>query len=280
VRILTFDIEDWFHIEFDNNISTWNSHQSRIRQNLDKILELLKEKKQPATFFCLGWIAEKYPALIRNIDNLGYEIGSHSYDHKLIFTKTPNEFEEDLKRSIFSIENATGKKITSFRAPAFSLNERTLWAFEILHKFGIDTDSSVFPVTRDFGGFSGFSPARPVIVECNGIRLKEFPVNMYDIMGIRFVFSGGGYFRLLPYSILKKLTESSEYVMTYLHPRDMDPDQPVLEGLPAIRKFKSYVGLSSCYSKLEKLLQEFKFDSLSGASSNINWEETEIIYLQ
>ena len=110
MRILTFDIEDWFHIEFNSDPDTWGRHQPRIEQNLEIIFSLLKEREQPATFFCLGWIAEKYPHLIRKIDSLGYEIGSHSYDHKLIYQKTPGEFEEDLKKSIFSIEDASWEK--------------------------------------------------------------------------------------------------------------------------------------------------------------------------
>jgi polysaccharide deacetylase family protein (PEP-CTERM system associated) len=280
VRILTFDIEDWFHIEFKSNPDTWIKHQPRIEKNLEMIFSLLKEREQPATFFCLGWIAEKYPGLIRKIDSLGYEIGSHSYDHKLVYQKTPEEFEEDLKKSIFSIEGAVGKKVTSFRAPAFSVNQKTLWFFELLHKYGIETDASVFPGKRDFGGFSEFSPARPVIIDYQGIKLKEFPVNIYNFMTKRFVFSGGGYFRLLPYYIIRKLAISSEYMMVYLHPRDIDPDQPVLDGLSSIRKFKSYVGLENCYTKIDKLLTEFKFNNLSGAVNIIDWQKTETVYLK
>ena len=280
MKILTFDIEDWFHIEFEDNISTWNNYQSRIEKNLEKIFDLLQKRNQPATFFCLGWIAEKYPELIKKIDNYGYEIGSHSYDHKLVNNKTPADFEEDLRRSLFSIEDATGKKVKFFRAPAFSVNEKTLWVFEILNKYGIDIDASVFPGRRDFGGFSAFSPARPVIIDYNGIRIKEFPVNMYNFAGFRFVFSGGGYFRLLPYFIIRKLAKSSDYMITYHHPRDLDPDQPLLHGLTRTRRFKSYVGLNNCYLKLDKLLTEFNFVNLSSAVENTNWEETEIIYLK
>lgn len=280
MKILTFDIEDWFHIEFENNISTWNNYQPRIENNLEKIFDLLQKRKQPATFFCLGWIAEKYPELVKKIDNYGYEIGSHSYDHKLVNNKTPDDFDEDLRRSLFSIEDATGKKVKFFRAPAFSVNEKTLWVFEILNKYGIDIDASVFPGKRDFGGFSAFSPAHPVIIDYNGIRIKEFPVNMYNFAGLRFVFSGGGYFRLLPYFIIRKLAKSSDYMITYLHPRDLDPDQPLLHGLTRTRRFKSYVGLNNCYLKLDRLLTEFNFINLSAAAENTKWEKTEIIYLK
>ena len=280
MRILTFDIEDWFHIEFKSDIIRWDSYQSRLEHNLDKILELLKEKSQPATFFCLGWIAEKYPDLIQKIDKVGYEIGSHSFDHKLIYNKTPSEFEEDLKKSIFSIEDLIGKKVKCYRAPAFSVNSQTPWFFELLNKYGIDKDASVFPGKRDFGGFTDFKPTCPVIVDYKGIRQKEFPLNIFNYMGLRFAFSGGGYFRLLPYKLIKRLTESSDYVMTYLHPRDIDPDQPRLSGITTVRFIKSYLGLNSCYSKLEQLLTDFKFNDLSGASDEIDWTNTEIVYLK
>jgi peptidoglycan-N-acetylglucosamine deacetylase len=279
VKILTFDIEDWFHIEFSNSIGIWNSYQPRIQQNLESILELLQKRNQTATFFCLGWIADQYPELIKKIDGLGYEIGSHSFDHKLIYTKTRAEFDEDLKKSLFSIEDAIGKKVKYFRAPAFSINDKTLWFFEILNKYGIDIDASVFPGKRDFGGFPAFSPARPVIIEYKGIRLKEFPVNMHKLLGFSFVFSGGGYFRMLPYFLLKKFSESSDYLMTYLHPRDLDYEQPLLAGLTTTRRFKSYVGLKSCYSKLDKLLIDFKFIDLSMADHEIDWQKTDTINL-
>lgn len=279
MRILTFDIEDWFHIEFENSIDTWNNYHPRIEQNLDKIFSLLKERNQPATFFCLGWMADHYPALIKKIDSLGYEIGSHSYDHKLIYAKTPGEFEEDLRKSIFSIENAIGKKVKYFRAPAFSVNENTLWFFEILNKYGIEADASVFPGRRDFGGFAGFFPARPALIDYNGIKLMEFPVNIQSFMGITFVFSGGGYFRFMPYYLIRKFVESSGYMMTYLHPRDIDPDQPLLKGLTLARRFKSYVGLKSCFAKLDKLLSEYEFECISGAIKKIDWGNADIIKL-
>jgi len=276
---LTFDIEDWFHIEFTGSIGNWNSYKPRILQNLERILELLQKRDQPATFFCLGWIADQYPELIKKIDGLGYEIGSHSFDHKLIYTKSRADFEEDLKKSLFSIEDVIGKKVKCFRAPAFSINEKTLWVFEIMNKYGIDTDASVFPGKRDFGGFPAFAPARPVIIEYKGIRLKEFPVNMNNFLGFRFVFSGGGYFRMLPYFLIREFSESSDYLMIYLHPRDLDSEQPLLAGLTAARRFKSYVGLKSCYSKLDKLLTDFKFINLSMACDEIDWQKADTINL-
>jgi len=280
LRILTFDIEDWFHIEFENNINTWNSYPSRIEVNIERILDLLQKRNQTASFFCLGWIAERYPQILKKIDSCNYEIGSHSYDHKLIYEKTPEEFEEDLKRSLYSIEDAIGKKIKLFRAPAFSINEKTPWVFEILCKYGIETDASVFPAKRDFGGFPDFKYSRPVIIDYRGIRIKEFPVNTYRIAGFEFVFSGGGYFRLFPYFLIRHFIKESDYVIMYLHPRDLDPDQPLLKGLKGSRRFKSYVGLKNCYLKLEKTLSDYKFFNINGAIEQIDWTKADVIYLQ
>lgn len=279
LNILTFDIEDWFHIEFENDINIWNSYQSRIEGNLDRIFGLLEKHDQNATFFCLGWIAGKYTQLIKRIDALGYEIGSHSYDHGLVYCKTPASFEEDLKKSIFTIEDAIGKKVRFFRAPAFSINEKTLWFFELIARYGIEIDSSVFPDNRDYGGFPGFSPARPVKISYKGTEIKEFPINIHNTFGLKVVFSGGGYFRLLPYYLIRKWANNSSYLMTYIHPRDIDPDQPVLQGLSMVRKFKSYVGLRNGFSKLDRFMHDFRFINLSQAVESINWDEIDTIHL-
>ncbi len=279
LKILTIDVEDWFHIEFQNDIGSWNSYKPRIEGNIEKIFELLEMYNQPASFFCLGWIAEKYPQIIKRIDSLGYEIGSHSYDHKLIYTKTPKEFEEDLKKSLFLMEDIIGKKVKLFRAPAFSVNNKIPWFFEILHKHGIEADSSVFPGKRDFGGFPGFAVSKPVIMSYNGITIKEFPMNALNIMGYKLVFSGGGYFRLMPYSLIKRFSMHSDYLVTYFHPRDIDADQPLLQGLSLSRRFKSYVGLQGGYAKLSKLLSDFRFVNLSNAVSKVDWGKADIITL-
>ena len=280
MNILTFDIEDWFHIEFNNAISKWDNYQSRLERNMDFIFSSLERTGQKATFFCLGWIAERYPKIIGDISNRGYEIGSHTYDHKLVFKKSRTEFTEDFNRSIKAIEDCTGKKVESFRAPAYSITEDTLWVFEVLCKYGIKYDSSIFPIRRDYGGFPSFTPARPVILDYNGIRLKEFPMNIGILFGRPIVFTGGGYFRLLPYFLIKKMAKKSEYMMVYMHPRDFDKDQPMLENLPPIRKFKSYVGLKSCFIKFNKLLDDFNFVDISQADKEIEWDESDVIKLE
>lgn len=278
--ILTFDIEEWFHIldnpstRLENN---WGNYESRIHINVDRILELLQEKNQPATFFCLGWIAKKYPEVIKKINNCGYEIGSHSNAHKLIFEQSRSEYQNDLQYSIRILEDLTGKKIKYYRSPGFSIREDTKWAFEILVKEGIEVDSSIFPIKRAHGGFPTISQSEPFLINYNGVQMKEFPLNIYRSFGKNFVFSGGGYFRLIPYWLIKYWTIKSNYIMSYFHPRDFDKTQPMIKELNSLRKFKSYYGLESSFSKLNNWISDFKFINIGLANKIIDWDIVPVI---
>jgi peptidoglycan-N-acetylglucosamine deacetylase len=216
MKILTFDIEEWFHILDNQSTKTeleWRQYESRIHQNMERILNLLEGKSQKATFFCLGWIAEKYPEVIKTIDQHGHTIGTHSHLHQLVYEQSPSEFREDLKRSIYTLEDVIGKKIHSYRSPGFSLTEKSFWAFEILSEYGITTDCSIFPTARSHGGIRNFSYSKPFTIKVNGSMLREFPMNFYSVAGQKIVFSGGGYFRLFPYSLIKKMFSDIDYVM-------------------------------------------------------------------
>lgn len=282
MNILTFDIEEWFHILDNDSTKTekeWANYESRIYGNMERIFRLLDDHKVKATFFCLGWIAKKHPEIIKRIDALGYEIGSHSNLHQLAYEMNQKEYEEDLKESIVEIENLTGKKVKYYRAPGFSIKESNLWALESLSRFGITADSSIFPASRAHGGIADFEETEPCIVSYNGIDMKEFPINTMHVLGQRMIFSGGGYFRLLPYSVIHYQSKKSPYIMTYFHPRDFDSQQPVLKGLNSFRKFKSYYGLSKCEPKLRKWLSNFEFMDLSAAINQINWQKVKKIAL-
>ena len=146
----------------------------------------------------------------------------------------------DLEKSIKTLEDITGKKVRSFRAPGFSITTKNLWAFDALHSLGIEIDSSIFPASRAHGGMKKFIVSKPSIIKYNGIKLKEFPINTQNLLGYPFIFSGGGYFRLFPYRLIKKFTDNSDYIMTYFHPRDFDINQPLIPGLSISRKFNSY----------------------------------------
>jgi peptidoglycan-N-acetylglucosamine deacetylase len=283
MNILTFDIEDWFHTQFDPTLNTelnWQKYESRIEQNMDIIFELLSVKKQKATFFCLGWVARRYPDIIKRIDLNGHEIASHSDLHKLAYLQNKDEYAEDFKRAISSIEEITGKKVRAYRSPAFSIKEENKWAFEVMIQNGIDIDCSIFPAKRDYGGFNAFTTDMPCKVVYEGHEIKEFPMNSFSMLGKSFIFSGGGYFRFFPYTVIRSLMQRSPYVMTYFHPRDFDIGQPMIQDLPLHRKFKSYYGLKGARSKFERLLSEFNFIDLDEANKSINWSDVPRVLIQ
>jgi peptidoglycan-N-acetylglucosamine deacetylase len=282
MKILTFDIEDWFHIldnESTKSVKQWSNFDSRIHLGMDLIFDILETSKKSATFFVVGWMAEKYPEIIREITGRGFEIGSHTHLHQLAYEQDRKTFYCDVERSIKTIEDISGKKVSSFRAPGFSITENNKWSFEVLYELGITKDSSVFPAGRAHGGLPSYNVALPSIIDYNGIKLKEFPINSHTILGKPFIFSGGGYFRLFPYKTIKNWTNQSNYVMTYFHPRDFDSDQPIVPGLSLSRRFKSYVGIKKCKPKLEKWLNDFDFIDLNQADQSINWGEVPIVKL-
>tara|TARA_Y100001954_G_C15777107_1_gene587615 strand:- start:191 stop:1039 length:849 start_codon:yes stop_codon:yes gene_type:complete len=274
MNILTFDIEEWFHI-LDNPKTKyekdWKQLPSRIEEEIEIIFDILSKNNNSATFFILGWIAEKFPNLVRDISDRGYQIGSHTHYHQLIYEQSPAVFKKDVEKSIKSLEDCTGKKVECFRAPGFSINESNLWAFEILIDLGIKIDSSIFPANRAHGGYKNIEINSPCLINYNGLTLKEFPINTYKFLNKKIVFSGGGYFRILPFELIKYFIRRSDYVMSYFHPRDFDYLQPDIPGLNQIRKFKSNVGLKSCKNKLNKILDEFNFFDIESADKKINW---------
>ncbi len=275
MNILTIDLEDWFHILAHEETSfpeQWGKFESRVEQSTDWILEALVRNKQRATFFCLGWIANRYPDLIKRIVADGHEIACHSMNHQLIKSQTPDEFKGDLTECIRLLEDISQQKIRTYRAPGFSLTENTKWIFEILIENGVENDCSVFPAMRNHGGFKNFPSNKPNLISVNGKCINEFPLNTASFWGENFVFSGGGYFRLLPYSIVRNLMTKGDYVMTYFHPRDFDSDQPVLSSLSMKRKFMSYVGVKGAKAKFEKLLSEFVFMNVRDASAQFDWD--------
>ena len=207
MKILTFDIEDWFHIldfEATKKVSSWKNFESRIHRNMDIIHEILENYNLKATFFILSWMAEKYPDVVKKISDLGYEIGSHTHSHQLVYEQTKDEFHKDVDKSIKIIEDLCGKKVKSFRAPGFSITNKNLWAFEILKQLGIEFDSSIFCTSRAHGGLKGYNIFEPSLLKFNGEILKEFPISSHSFLGQRIVYSGGGYFRLFPYYFIKK----------------------------------------------------------------------------
>lgn len=282
MNILTFDIEDWFHlldVEATKDEASWAKYPSRIHRNMDIIMGMLDSLNQKATFFCLGWVARTYPEVIKRIVDAGHEIATHSDLHQLAYTQSKQEFTNDLERSIKQLEDASSQKVRAYRAPGFSFKSENKWVFDVLVKNGIEIDCSIFPAKRGHGGFEEFGTAKPCFIEVDGHRLKEFPINLKSFMGQNLIFSGGGYFRFFPLPLLKSLFKGSQYTMTYFHPRDFDAEQPVINELSLLRKFKSYYGLEHTEAKLVSLLKDFEFIDLQTADNLVDWQNAETIKL-
>lgn len=280
--ILTFDLEEWFHIldiESLEETCKWSKFEARIYENAHKTLRILEENNLKATFFVLGWIARKYAELVRLISEQGHDVGTHSQNHYLLYKISPKEFREDLKQSLDVIQNIINKKVRAFRAPGFSIKNESLWAFEILGQEGIEVDSSIFRAPRGHGGLNGFPLDHPFQIRAGEKVIKEFPINMFRLGKVRIPFSGGGYFRLMPCSALHSLINKSDYVMTYFHMRDFDPGQPVLDGLPLMKRFKCYYGLKKSFEKFNKIINKYNFIDLTTAAEKIDWNTTPILTL-
>lgn len=280
MNILTFDIEEWFHL-LDNDSTRsaeqWEGYEVRIYENVDRILRMLDATDTKATFFIIGWVARKYPDLVRQIA-AKYEIGSHTMNHQLVWQQRPEEFREDVSSSISLLEDITGRKVECFRAPGFSIRESEAWAFETLSDLGIKYDCSVFPAQHAHGGMSSFKEAVPSIIRYGDHEIKEFPVSFKRMMGHNIIFSGGGYFRLFPYPLIRKWAkENDDYLLTYIHPRDLDAGQPVVPGLSLPRRFKSYVGLGKAEQKLQRFLTDFQFTDIHNAAASVDWTNAPVI---
>lgn len=276
MRILTFDIEEWYHLlELDSTSrpDQWVGFEPRLEANTERILMLLSESGIKATFFVMGWIARHSPSVIRRIAEAGHELGVHSWDHALISKQSRMEFREDLKRSCGEVSGLSGTPVRMYRAPGFSIVPETVWALEELMRQGIVADASIFPTSRAHGGFPSFPVDQPCIIKAGGMQLYEFPLNTAKFFNHRVVFSGGGYFRLLPYEIIRKLTNNGSYVMSYFHPRDFDPGQKMLPGLTPLRMFKSYYGLHGSLGKLARLISEFDFVDIGKAIEQNDWSK-------
>jgi len=277
MNILTFDIEDWWVYEH-YGMGNKNEFLPRLDKYLNNILDLLDKKNTKATFFCLGIIARNYPKVIKLIDNRGHQIACHSDIHSFLSDRDESFFYNDTKKAIDSLEQVIGKKIIAYRAPAFSFTEKNKWAFTILHSLGITEDSSIYPAKRAFGGFSSFagSKEKPVLIQYNDTIIKEFPITLSSILGKYIAYSGGGYFRLLPYSFIKNKMEKSEYVMTYFHIKDFDFEQ---KKVFYTRYIQNYYGLKKAYHKFQSLIDDFKFVSINQATEMTNWDKISIIQL-
>lgn len=263
---LSFDIEDWFQVENLRSAiprNLWDKKEFRVEANTNSILEILEENEIHATFFVLGWVAEKCPNLIEKIAKAGHEIASHGYSHELVYNMSRDEFREDIKRSKGFLESISGQEVIGYRAPSFSITKASLWALDILNEEGIKYDSSIFPVNyHDRYGFAEASTSP--FVWPNG--LLEIPLAVYRISKLSLPVAGGGYFRLFPYwyfkYFLRLINKQGQSFTFYLHPWELDPGQPRMK-VPLKYKFRHYINLDKTEDRLRRLIREFPFDKMS-----------------
>ena len=270
LNALTIDVEDYFHVQaFADVISSahWDEYPVRVERNTFRLLEILGRRNVKATFFILGWVADRCPALVRAIVDSGHEIGSHGYGHRMLTRGSQANFREDLIRAKSTIEDQTGSRVTCFRAPSYSITSKTLWALEILAEFGFEYDSSIFPIRHDYYGIPD-APRFPHYWSLkSGARLLEFPPSTVRILGINVPIAGGGYLRLLPYKVtawaIRRVNQKEDQpAMVYLHPWEIDPDQPRLAASWRSR-FRQYQNLQTTEKKLTCLLDDFSWAPMS-----------------
>lgn len=261
--IFSVDVEDWFHIldvPSAPDLSEWDSLPSHVESSFLKLLDLFAEKEARVTCFFLGWVAEKFPHLVRIAERQGHEVASHGYAHRLVYQMGPKKFLEDASKSKSIIEDIVGHEILGYRSSGFSVTEETPYFFDGLIEAGYRYSSSVFPALRPHGGLRTAKYA-PYRVSKNGAALIEFPITVKKVLSRPLCFFGGGYLRLFPYSLIRQMTlavlREGRPVVFYVHPREVDPDHPRLP-MNLTRRFKSYVNLRTTLGKIRQLITDFE----------------------
>jgi polysaccharide deacetylase family protein (PEP-CTERM system associated) len=265
INALSIDLEEWFcgHIlEKGLSRSYWNSQELRVIANTKKLLRILDDHNTKATFFVLGWLAERAPDLVKEVARRGHEIATHGYSHVSLTEMTPKEFEDDLKKALTITQECVDYKILGYRAPSFTVTKKTSWAFDIMAKHGIKYDSSVFPI--GFHPDYGVGDSQLSVYKITN-AITEVPLSVVEMVGKRIPCGGGGYFRLYPYGLTKALlsrcTEEGRPIVFYLHPWELDMRQPRI-GLSFLNRFRHYHNLDKVHYRLEKLLYDFKFATI------------------
>ena len=266
LNAMTVDVEDFFHVSaFESIISPeqWQDYQPRVDTNTRRLLDLFAEKNIKSTFFVLGWVAERYPELIKEIHRQGHEIASHGYAHRRASEQTREQFREDVVRSQNHLQDLLGEKLTGYRAPSFSIGYNNEWAFEVLAELGFQYSSSTYPVKHDLYG----TPDWPRFAYLRPEGIVEIPIPTLKLFGRQTPIGGGGYFRLYPYALTKSLVnkyiakEHQPYSF-YFHPWEIDAEQPRLNNAPLKSRFRHYINLDSTYGKLERLLSDFSWGTM------------------
>jgi polysaccharide deacetylase family protein (PEP-CTERM system associated) len=265
VNALTVDVEDYFQVSAFEGVvdrTRWNEYERRVEENTDRLLEVFAEHGVRGTFFVLGWVAEREPALVRRMADAGHEVASHGFEHRLVYSQTAAEFRDDVHRSKAVLESLTGRPVLGYRAPSFSITEQSLWAWDVLLEEGFTYDASVFPIRHDRYGMPS-APREAHVVRRAGGGLVEIPSTTVRVAGVNLPAAGGGYFRLLPYWYSRAAFRYLNNVekrpaVFYMHPWEVDPGQPRLKA-PWLSRFRHYTNLAATENRLRRLLAEFQF---------------------
>jgi polysaccharide deacetylase family protein (PEP-CTERM system associated) len=264
----TVDVEDYFQVAALKSAidrHTWSSRELRVERNTDRMLELLGLHGTTATFFVLGWVAERAPALVRRIASAGHEVACHGYSHELIYQQTRDEFTEETRRSKLFLEDVIGRAVQGYRAASFSITRESIWALDVLIDLGFTYDSSIFPIRHDRYGMPGAAAEAGTVRAPSQRTIVEFPMSTARCLGFRLPVCGGGYFRIFPYWFtriaLRSINAAGEPFAFYVHPWEIDPQQPRV-SVGWFSRFRHYTNLSRCEARLQRLLGEFHFGSM------------------
>lgn len=292
MNILTFDIEEWYVEKVFGGGRTHKYQQ--FDEFFFKVMDELDILGIKATFFCVGQMAIEFPEVVKKIATKGHEIGCHSNIHTWLDKMTPEELLKDTTEALKALEDVSGQKVVSYRAPAFSITPKNKWAVNVLAECGIKNDASIFPTNRDFGGYKGFPQDTPCIISHEGASLKEFPISLTSVLGKQIAYSGGGYFRLIPFWFVNKTIKKRDYNICYFHLSDLIRQKGKLMTKQAyeeyfkepgtlknrlVRYAKTNVGRGDVYGKLQKLLSNNPFVNIQQTDKIIDWKKLNIIEL-
>lgn len=292
MNILTFDIEEWYVEKVYGGGRAYRYHQ--FDETFSMVLDELERLNLKATFFCVGQLAVEFPSVIKTIVSKGHELGCHSNIHTWLDKMTPEELRNDTTEALKVLEDVSGQKVVSYRAPAFSITPKNKWAVNILAECGIKNDASIFPTNRDFGGYKDFPQDTPCIINNEGATLKEYPISLTSILGKQTAYSGGGYFRLLPYWLVRRIMNHRDYNICYFHLSDLIHRKHKMLNKDAyeryfkepgtfknrfVRYVKSSAGRGDVYGKLVKLLSDESFVNIRFADETIHWDKVNTINL-
>ena len=268
-NVLSVDVEDYFQVAALSEtikVEEWSQITPRVENNTRRLLDLFDKHEVKATHFILGWVAEKFPELVKEIDSRGHEVASHGYSHQLVYDQTPEVFRDETARSKDLLEDILGKPVNGYRAASYSITKKSLWALDILCEIGFKYDSSIFPIRHDRYGIPDAKLLPHRLRTPNGNQIIEFPLTTSSLFGMKLPAAGGGYFRLYPYALSKylltKVQKSNRPIVFYLHPWEIDSEQPRVKA-GVLSTFRHYNNLDKCETRLGKLLEDFSFSTMA-----------------